>query len=103
MGHTQCGAVIATLKHIENPEKLSSENIQDIVSRIKPHVYPIAQMSGINHKEKVSRAIEANVLASVAQLSSSSRLIESLVFKKELKIMGAVLNLSSGCVEFLEV
>lgn len=101
MGHTQCGAVTATLDHIENSLASASDNIQDIVSRIRPHIYPISQMSGISREEKLNRAIEANVRASVSQLSNSSRLIEELVHKKQLKILGAILSLSSGRVGFL--
>ena len=51
----------------------------------------------------MERAVEANVRASVNQLSHSSRLIESLVQKKEMKIIGAVLNLSTGEVDFLDM
>lgn len=103
MGHTQCGAVTATLKHIENSQALSSENIHDIISRIKPHVYSVAQMPDITCEEKLSRAVEANVLASVGQLSTSSRLIEALVHQQKLKILGAVLDLSTGHVDYLEI
>ena len=102
MGHTQCGAVTATLKHIENPQEFSSENIHDIVSRIKPHVFPITQIPGMTLEDKLIRAVEANVRASVSQLSNSSRLIEELVSKRQLKILGAVLDLSSGHVNFYE-
>ncbi|MBK7844658.1 MAG: carbonic anhydrase [Bdellovibrionales bacterium] len=101
MGHTQCGAVTATLDHIENSLSSTSDNIQDIVSRIRPQIYPISQMSGISREEKLNRAIEANVRASISQLSNSSRLIEELVHKKQLKILGAVLSLASGRVGFL--
>ena len=103
MGHTQCGAITATLDHIENAQAISSENIYDLVSRIKPHILPIAQMKKITRAEKMERAVEANVRASVNQLSHSSRLIESLVQKKEMKIIGAVLNLSTGEVDFLDM
>jgi carbonic anhydrase len=101
MGHTQCGAVTATLNHIENAQAISSENIHDIVSRIKPHIFPITQID-IPYEEKLARAVEANVRASVSQLSHSSRLIEGLVSQGKMEIMGAVLELSSGHIEFLE-
>ena len=101
MGHTQCGAVTATLNHIENSDVRSSDNILAIVSRIKPHILPIAQMSGISYEEKLVRAVETNVMASVSQLSSSSRLIEELVLQDKMKILGAVLDLSTGRVGFL--
>lgn len=103
MGHTQCGAVTATLNHIENPQTISSENIHDIVSRIKPHIFTISQMHEISHDHKLELAVEANVLASVSQLSHSSRLIEALVDEGSMKILGAVLDLNSGKVEFLEM
>lgn len=103
MGHTQCGAIRVTLEHIENSNAIPSENIHDIVSRIKPHIFPITQMKEITHEEKFTRSIEANVFASVDQLSHSSRLIEGLLSQKKIKIRGAILNLSTGYVDFLEI
>lgn len=103
MGHTQCGAIRATLDHIEHAETIPSENIHDIVSRIKPHIFPIAQVKGISPEERVNRAVEANVLASVSQLSHSSRMIESMLTQKAIKIIGAVLDLDSGRVNFLDI
>jgi carbonic anhydrase len=103
MGHTQCGAVTATLDHIEHAHAIPSENIHDLLSRIKPHIYPISQIKDLSYKEKLARSVEANVRASVAQLSTSSRLIEGLVAEEKIKIIGAVLDLSTGIVHFLEM
>ena len=103
MGHTQCGAVQATIEHVQNPQAISSENLHDIVSRIKPHVFAIAQIDDLNEEEKCDRAVEANVLASVSQLSHSSRLIEGMVEREEIVIVGAVLDISTGQVNFLDV
>jgi carbonic anhydrase len=103
MGHSQCGAITATLDHIENVHAVYSENIHDIVSRIKPHIFAISQIRSLSHEEKLDRSIEANVLASVSQLSSSSQLIEGLVLQGKMKILGAVLNLATGQVDFLEI
>lgn len=102
MGHTQCGAIKATLDHIEDPQAIASENIHDIVSRIQPHILPITRICGVSTEEKFHQAVEANVLASVSQLSHSSRLIEGLVEEGKVKILGAVLDLSTGRVDFLE-
>ncbi len=102
MGHTQCGAVTATLNHIEDAQAIASENIHDIVSRIKPHIFAIAQIREISHEEKLARAIQANVMASVSQLASSSRLIEGLVQQGKMEIVGAVLDLATGFVDFIE-
>lgn len=102
MGHTLCGAVTATLRHIQTKEALSSEGLNDIVSRIKPHIHGIAKIKDISDEEKVNRAVEANVRASVSQLSHSSRIIEEMVSLGRLQILGAVLDLATGVVTFLE-
>lgn len=102
MGHTRCGAIKATLHQIEDPQDIESENIHDIVSRIKPHVSPIAKMKGISCDEKWIMATKANIMASVNQLSHSSRLIEGLVGQGKIRIVGALLDLSTGKVEILE-
>lgn len=101
MGHTQCGAVMATLNHIEKTQTLS-DNINDIVKRIKPHIYTIAKAKNVLFNDKMAQAIEANVRASVGQLETSSQLIEALVRNGKMQIHGAVLDLDSGVVEFLE-
>jgi carbonic anhydrase len=103
MGHSHCGAVAATLNHIEHSNALSSENIHDIVSRIKPHIFPITQRHDLTHDAKMTHAVEANVRASVDHLSHSSRLIERLVQDDKIKIIGAVLDLASGRVDFLKM
>lgn len=102
MGHSQCGAINATLDYIEHSHDISSHNIHDIVSRIMPHILPISKMHGINYDKKLALAVEANVQASVHQLSHSSHLIEALVQQEKINIVGAVLDLSSGLVNFLE-
>jgi carbonic anhydrase len=102
MGHTQCGAIKATIDHIEDPQAIYSENIHDIVSRIKPHIFQITQMRELPEERKLHYAVEANVRASVGQLSHSSRLIEGLVQDGKIKIVGAMLDLATGQVDFLE-
>ncbi len=101
MGHTKCGAVEATLEYINNPKILASENIHDIVYRIKPHIHHICNINTLNEDEKLNLAIRVNIEASVNQLSHSSSIIEQLVLDKKIKIIGALLDLSSGQVQFL--
>jgi carbonic anhydrase len=102
MGHTQCGAIRATLDNIESAQAIPSANMNDIVSRIRPHISSIARMKELTYEEKLERSVEANVLASVGQLAHSSGLIEGLVSRGDMKIVGAVLELSTGRVNFIE-
>ncbi len=99
MGHSGCGAIKSTLEFIEHAE-IGSENIHDIVSRIKPHIYHLAKQN-LSHEEKTAQAVEANVRASVEQLKRASHLLESGVTKGDLVIAGSILNLESGRVDWL--
>ncbi len=38
LGHSQCGAVTATIKELETPSNLRSPNLHSIVERIRPAV-----------------------------------------------------------------
>jgi carbonic anhydrase len=101
MGHTYCGAIKATVDHIAHSDAVPSENIHDILSRIKPHIFEITRIKELNYEQKLALATEANVRASVDQLTHSSRLIENLVQQGRLDIIGAVLDLHSGEVKLL--
>jgi carbonic anhydrase len=103
MGHTECGAVNATINHICDSQSINSENIHDIVSRIKPHIFSIIQNKSINEELKLNLSVEANVIASIDQLTHSSRIIENLVLNKKLMIKGSVLDLSTGLLKLLEI
>lgn len=103
MGHTGCGAIQATLNNIQEGTAIASENIRDIVGRIKPHIHTIAKMPGLSPEQIMQSAVEANVRASVSHLSHSSRLIEKLLADGSIDILGAVLDLDTGEVRFLEM
>jgi carbonic anhydrase len=100
MGHTQCGAIAATLDVAFKGNHAPSENIQDIIQRILPQVEGLGR-EGQTREQLVQAATRANIRASVAQLKSGSRIIESLSREGKLSIIGAEYCLESGSVEFL--
>lgn len=102
MGHSDCGAVRATLDYIDGDRNLASDNIHDIVSRIKPHISYLSKIKGLSDEDKMHHATHANVIAGVDQLTHSSRLLEELASKGEITIIGAVLELATGRVEFIQ-
>lgn len=99
MGHTRCGAVTATLRALETGEGPESKNIRSITDRIAPHIQDHAKWP---EAERVQIAVRANVRASVDHLRHGSRLLEELVLANRVAVVGAVYNLDTGAVDFLD-
>ncbi|TDR20640.1 carbonic anhydrase [Marinicella litoralis] len=101
LGHSNCGAIEATIDAMKNPDESTSINIQSIVKRIKPAIEPLL----LNHtldQVRTEDAVKANVLKSVAQLTSSSEIIESKVADGQLNVIGACYDLKTGVVDFYD-
>lgn len=101
MGHTHCGAVQATLNGIQQGEKDDSRHIRSITDRIRPHVQELA-LAGLPQESLMKAAVKANVRASVAHLRNASSVIEDYGRSGTVAIAGAVYDLDSGRVEFIE-
>src|SRR2546430_1548159 len=77
LGHTQCGAVAATLEELRQPQASQSPNLRAIVGRIRPAVEPLLGTPLARDAVKLAHeAIRANVRASVHQLRHVSALLE---------------------------
>jgi carbonic anhydrase len=100
MGHTRCGAIAAAARHLTTGEPPVTDSVLRITSRIRPIIAPVLATEGL--ADPLRAAMRANVLASVAQLSRDSRLIEDLVQAGKLRVVGAEYELESGRVRFLE-
>jgi carbonic anhydrase len=105
MGHTQCGAIQATFDAVEGKKPLLSDNIYDIVERIRPHIQRIiTRKKGSKKREEVLReAVRANVLASANHLRHASRFLEEMVRHNELMIVGAEYDIETGLVDFFDM
>ena len=102
LGHTQCGAVEAALEQARTPTAESS-NIQSIVARIRPSIETVLAVAPPGDKARLlQQAVRANVRASVGHLKHSSEIIEALVAKHGLEVVGAELDLVTGEVHFLD-
>ena len=101
LGHSNCGAVIATLDELALKESHRSPNLRTIVDRVRPAVEPVLEENkDLTDDEILSMAVRANVLASVEQLHRGSLIIEDLINKNELQIIGAEYSIENGTVEF---
>jgi len=101
MGHTNCGAVNATLSELQLPEAERSKNLQAIVSRIQPAVEPLLN-TNLSDKELQTKAVRSNVRTSVLELQNQSEILSNLVARGELSIASAEYSLETGQVEFLD-
>ncbi len=104
LGHTQCGAVLATLEHVhEQSVQQHSEHSRSIVDRIRPAIEHLLDSDDpLDPAELCESAVRANVNASVAQLRHESGMLKRLIDEKEMQIVGAEYSLETGKVEFFE-
>jgi carbonic anhydrase len=97
LGHSDCGAVKATLGAKGEPEG----NIGAIVKKIQPAVEKAKKKGGSN-EEVLETAIKENVM-NVYRDVMKSPVIKELVHEGKLKIVAAEYNLATGKVELLEL
>jgi carbonic anhydrase len=103
LGHSQCGAVITALEELHRSSENRSPNLRSIVDRIRPSVEPLLQTGDELDPESVlQQAVRANIRSSVNGLRHGSRILERLIEKDEVVIVGAEYSVESGVVEFLD-
>jgi carbonic anhydrase len=103
LGHSQCGAILATLEELQQPTENHSRNLRSIVDRISPSVQALLS-TDLRHDpdELVRQAVRANVRASANQLRHGSDIVEELIQKDGLCVVGAEYSLETGIVEFFD-
>lgn len=103
LGHTQCGAIAATLDALATPTGAQSGNLQSIVSRIVPAVEEAVRGGGKRSRpELMAAAGRANIRASANHLRHGSPLLEQLIANDGLTVVGAEYSLESGQVDFFD-
>lgn len=103
LGHTHCGAVQATLDELQRPSGNQSPNLRSIVNRIRPAVEGLLETELRNDPAALKQqAVQANVRVASSQLRNSSAILEPLIQKGELLVIGAVYALETGVVTFFD-
>ncbi len=103
LGHTQCGAIETTLQQLQRPVENQSRNLHSIVDRIRPSIEGLLGTE-IRHDPAALRraAVRANIQASVKHLRHGSEIIEQLIQKAGLVVVGAEYSLETGVVDFFD-
>jgi carbonic anhydrase len=103
MGHSQCGAVTAAVEEVLGRTTNESRNLRSIVDRLRPSVETVVSGDAERSIDAlVSDAVRANVRASVDHLRHGSQLLEVLIQRDGLRVVGAEYSLESGVVTFFE-
>ena len=89
MGHSNCGAVKATIQGKEVPGQISS---------LFPHIQPAVDQAG----HDLEAATKANAKIQAKLLSQSSTVISGMVKSGKLKVTSGYYDLGSGSVTLLE-
>ena len=103
MGHSQCSIVIAAVEAVLGVATSESRNVRSIVDRLRPTVETLVTGRADKHVDAlISDAVRANVRASVDHLRHGSELLEAMIAKDGLMVVGAEYSLESGVVTFFD-
>lgn len=103
LGHSNCGAVRATLDELGLPLDQQHPNLRSIVDRIRPAVATLMETDLRNQPEALMHhSVRANIRASAGYLRTGSDILKQLVRDGRLMIVGAEYSLETGVVEFFD-
>ena len=100
MGHSRCGAILATLEGLGQPLEGQSRSLRSIVDRIRPSL--ISLDIDQDPETLLQQAVHANIHSSVHQLQHESNILKNLVKERNLLILGAEYSLDTGIVNFFD-
>ena len=100
MGHSRCGAILATLEGLGQPLEGQSRSLRSIVDRIRPSL--ISLDIDQDPETLLQQAVHANIHSSVHQLQHESNTLKNLVKKGNLLVLGAEYSLETGIVNFFD-
>ncbi len=103
LGHTNCGAIDATIAELRRPSAEQSPNLHAIVDRIRPSIQPLLLTEMKDHPELLrTTAVRANIQASTNHLRHGSQILEQLIQEEGLLVVGAEYSLETGIVDFYD-
>jgi len=103
LGHSMCGAILATLEELEHPNEGHSRNLRSIVDRIRPSVETLLGTELRRDPDVlIQQAVRANIRASANHLRHGSEVLEQLIQRDGLLVVGAEYSLQTGIVDFFD-
>jgi carbonic anhydrase len=103
LGHSQCGAVLATLEELQRPTDSQSPNLRSIVDRVRPSVEALLATELRHDADALLReAVRANIRASAGHLRHGSAVLEQLIQNDGLIVVGGEYSVETGVVRFFD-
>jgi carbonic anhydrase len=103
MGHSRCGAILATIEELGRRSEEQSRNLRSIVDRIRPSVEALlGTQLGRDPDALVRQAVRANIRMSASHLRHGSEVLEQLIQNDGLLVVGAEYSLETGVFEFFD-
>ena len=103
LGHSNCGAIHATLEQLTRPSREQSRNLRSIVDRIRPAVAGLVERDPPRDRQALEQqAVRANIRMSANHLRHGSELLEQLIQSDGLLVVGAEYSLETGVVDFFD-
>lgn len=104
MGHSQCGAVRATINELRHNAQSPSYNQRSIVERIAPAVATLMETPLRDQPDELMQhAVRANIRMATSHVRHGSEILENLIANDGLMVVGAEYSLETGMVEFFDI
>ena len=95
LGHTSCGAVKGAI----SSARLG--NLTQLVQKIEPAVEAIEGERDVDNADYVDGVAEENVRLVIAEIRRESSVLATMEEEREIRIVGAVYDVSTGVVRFI--
>ncbi len=99
LGHSKCGAVKGACDHVE------MGNLTNLLSKLQPAVYAEKTVTTDRtsaNDEFVEKVATLNVKMAMHQIHDKSTILNAMILKGEIAIIGGMYNVETGVVEFYE-
>jgi len=99
LGHSKCGAVKGACDHVE------MGNLTNLLSKLQPAVYAektITTDRSSANDEFVEKVATLNVKMAMHQIHDKSTILNDMILKGEIAIIGGMYNVETGVVDFYE-
>ncbi|CAN5470468.1 carbonic anhydrase family protein [soil metagenome] len=99
LGHTKCGAIRGACDNVQ------LGNLSTLLNKIQPSVYyerTISANRTAKNAEFVEKVSRIQVKRSVEEIIERSVILREMIEKGEIGLIGAIYNIETGIVEFLE-